>query len=243
MRYLAMISMLLVLAGCSQESTWDCIQSEGDKTVTEIALDGDFQRIKIKDDINLVLHNGLGQRVEIRTGENLVPEINFRLEDGQLTISNDNTCRWSRPSKNVEVHIYTDTLQHIEKRGYGDIWSEDVLDYSFRVLSYVPGLVDLELNTRWIGFELYALTNVELTGQVFSMGVYVNTAVDAIVRAEDLAVDIVTVTHDGFNSVHVSPTQELVYSIWNSGDIYLYQEPAVVTEMERTGTGEVIRNF
>ncbi len=245
MRYVVAFSCIILLLSCDNDSAWDCLQKQGEKVTFDFSFDSTVFDIVVFDDINVVLHNSNNgrQRFELQTGKNLLPEINLEMDNGILSIKNSNSCRFVRPSNNVELHVFTDTLRTIEKRSYGNITTMDQINYSMTIFSYVPGEIELSVNSHFIGIELFALTNVKLEGNAYGFGVYVNTDTDGIIRAEQLIAQIASLVHDGHNSIHVNAEQEIIYYLWNAGDIHLYQEPQVLIEAEKSGSGKIIRAF
>ncbi len=237
------IIVVFLLFSCDQEDVWDCIQSEGDLVQITKSFENDIYHFKIHDDINIVLHDSESQRIDLVAGKNMVPEIKFSLIDGVLTVENQNSCRWTRPSQRVALHIYTDTLELLENRGYGHIHSVDTLTYSFRIWNFQPGEIDLKLTSDAIGFELHALTNVYLEGTIGHLGIFMGERNDGIVRAENLNAITSTVNHNGYNAIHVNAQQEIQYLLNGPGNIIIYREPERLIEVERNGTGRIIRNY
>ena len=244
MKNIFIISFLLLFClGCDREDVWDCVQKEGDKVITEIPFDSTIQILKIFDDINLVLHSSESQKLELHTGKNLVGDVEFLLDTGVLHVFNHNSCRWTRSPENVELHVYSNELNHIHKYGFGNIWSEDSIQHRLRFITYGTGKINLLLNNSSIGFQLYSLTNVTLKGQTNSLGCYVNTGRDPILNAKELIAKNVSVTHDGFNNLIVNPVERLNYRIWNSGNIIITKEPAIINEIEKIGSGQLIKKY
>jgi hypothetical protein len=240
MKRIHTIILILFLLACNSENQWDCIQSTGEPVSEVYEIEEPIQVIHIFDDINLAIGSSSSQHLQVNTGANLLPEIQITEADGILSIRNENSCRWSRSPYNVEVIFFTDTLIHIEKLGYGNIRSVDVLENSVRIFSYVPGEISLDVDNYLVGLDLFALTNVTLNGESDVLSVYMNRGKDGIVRAENLEVMNATIVHDGYNDIHVRPLRKLNYYLWNAGNILLYNEPDSLNEVERKGTGELI---
>ncbi len=234
-----MLALAFCFFSCTRETTWDCIQSTGKRVIEEYRFDNKVQELSIHDDVILILHNSDEQYFELETGENMVPEINLDLEGNRLTVTNDNTCRWSRNPGNVRLHAYLDTLSLLQKNGFENIYSEDSITFSFRLETYAPGTVELHLNNRVMQIKCSSLNNFKLTGTTFGLGLYMVVG-DGIFQAEDLLLENATLVHSGINSLHVNVANTLTYYIWDDGDIVLHREPQELVEGEKTGSGEII---
>lgn len=243
MKKLLVIGIAALILSCDDEDVWDCVQKSGETIIYEIPSDTIITKIKVFDDINVVLHSADSQKLEIHTGENLIPDIDFLGDTGVVHVFNRNVCRWTRSPNNIELHIYGSELNFIQKEGYGTITNKDTLYHRVSFVTYGPGEINLVLNNPRISFQLYSLTNVNLSGFTNSLGCYINTARDPILNARDLRANNVSVTHDGFNDAIVFPVSRLNYRIWNSGNIIVLNEPETINEVEKTGTGKLIKNY
>lgn len=243
MKNFVYISVVLVLLACDNETAWDCIQKEGERGIFEVKIDTPVTRLKVFDDINLILHSSDEQRIELHTGENLLNDIEFVSDTGVVHVFNHNACRWTRSPNNIDLHFYSSDLTFIQKESYAKVWNEDTITHPLTVITYGPGEVELTLNNSRISLQLYSLTNVKLAGKTNSLGCYVNTARDPILFAEELEAINVGITHDGFNRVYVNAVNRLRYRIWNSGDIVAVNEPNIIEEIEVLGSGKLIKDY
>jgi len=237
------VLILFSIVSCDSEDSWDCIQKEGEKIRREFFIDTLVTELKVFDDIKLVLYSSDTQKFELIGGENLLNEVEFVSDTGTLHVFNRNSCRWSKPPFNIELHVYSSKLRFIEKASYADIVSGDTLYHNLRFKTLNPGTINLTLNNGSISFELYSLTNVTLKGKTNSFGFYYGLNRDARVDASNLIANRASLTHNGYNDIIVNPVQTLSYRIWNSGNIIVVNEPENLNEVEVTGNGKLILDY
>lgn len=243
MKYTLIIMSLVFLLRCNSEDAWDCLQKEGQPHRYEISVEDEFKNVKIFDDINIKLHESDEEAFFLETGSNLLPEIEVFLDTGSLHIVNYNACKWTRKPENVTLHVYTNRSLHYQMYGYGSFFTPDTVRHTFRVTSRGSGDADIKLNNARFIFHMYSLMNLNLSGKTETFSCYIRPGEDGRVNATHLETDGVSIVHNGYNDVLVSPEDRLRYEIHSSGNIILTQKPYEIIEVERTGTGKLIQNY
>lgn len=245
-----LIILTLALLGCDQQNAWDCVQTIGDLIQEPIPVSQTIKRVVIFDDTNLVWHPAPApgeQAFVLETGENLIGEIEASIvADSILEIKNRNSCRWTRAPRNLILHVYSDSINWIEKQGFGEINTSEriTLNHRLDVVTLGSGNLNLELlNPDEVWLSIRALSNVTLSGEVFRLHVFVDRRVDGRLYAEDLVVEDVSIWHAGSNDLFVAPSDILRGDIRASGDVYLFREPDRGVVVNEDGSGRVINRF
>lgn len=236
---------ILVLLGCA-ENSWDCVQKSGDDVVIEVPFESTIKQVIIFDDINLVWHPSEDQRIELHTGANLLNDINLDLQsDSILELRNENSCRWTRKPDNVEVHVYSNQVNWIEKFGYGEIKSEGtiILDKRLDVINQGSGNISLNMeSTSEVWLSVRSLGNITLSGEVSNLHIFVDRLIDSIIYAQDLVINDAAIWHAGSNDLHLNPTNILRGTMRDIGNVLLYNQPET-TDVTIEGAGKILPKF
>ena len=244
------IILTLGLWGCDQQNAWDCIQTIGDHTEEPIPTSRTIKRVIIFDDTNLLWHPAPSpgeQAFIIETGENLIGEIETTIvADSILEIRNNNHCRWTRAPRNLTLHVYSDSINWIEKQGFGEVNTAQAITLNHRldVITLGSGNLNLELvNPNDVWLSMRALSNVSISGEITTLHAFIDQRVDGRLYAEYLTVQDVSIWHAGTNDLFMGPGDILRGTIRGSGDVYLFREPDRGVIVNEDGSGRVIRRF
>ncbi len=245
-----LIILTLGILGCDQQNAWDCVQTVGDFIEEPIEVTHTIKRVVIFDDANLVWHPAPApgeQAFVVETGENLINEIETTIvADSILEIKNGNNCRWTRAPRNLTLHVYSDSINWIEKQGFGEVNTAETITFNHRLdlVTLGSGNFNLDLvNPNEVWLSMRALSNVTLSGNITTLHVFTDQRIDGRLDAEDLAVHDVSIWHAGTNDLFVAPSDILRGTIRGSGDVYLFREPDRGVVVNEDGSGRVINQF
>lgn len=237
--YIAFIAFL-ALQSCNNEDSWDCLKSLGD-TVTEERSIGVFDRVFLKDKINLEYYYSESYYVEVEFGENIVHHIKTKRDGNSLYISNEATCNWVRSLKEIPlVRIYAPTLSYLENTSSANITFVDSLKsldflYEQRLSN---GEVFMLFNTD--SARVYAhtgYTGITLAGRTKNAGLY-NASVGQF-DASRLQSDITTVNNTSLQDILCVANTYLFGEINMSGNIRYSGDPENV-DTSINGSGQVL---
>lgn len=240
----------VLLMGCDQQNAWDCVQTTGQLIQEPIPLAQTIKRVIIFDDTNLIWHPAEApgeQAFVIETGDNLISEVVTTIvADSILEIRNDNQCRWTRTPRNLTLHVFSDSINWIEKQGFGEVNTATTISLNHRldVITLGSGNLNLDLmNPNEVWLSMRALSNITLAGEITTLHVFVDQRVDGRLYAEELDVRDVSIWHAGTNDLFVAPSDILRGTIRESGDVQLFREPDRGVVVNEDGSGRVINRF
>lgn len=128
MKYIYTVILIIVFAGCDSENALDCFQVDG-KIVQQTIDVHQFTRVTVFSRVQLFIEQSDTYEVLLETGENLVPEINFTVIDGELRITNENTCNLLRDHNATKVYIKAPNLTEIRNSSNFVVKSKGILHF------------------------------------------------------------------------------------------------------------------
>lgn len=118
-KHIIFIVFIPLLWACNKSECPDCLKSTGE-IITEERILSEFNKVIVYSRINLNLIQDTVNKIIIEAGENLLPKIITEINDGFLTIRDDNKCNWVRSYKNeINITLYCKTLNLIDCRTTG----------------------------------------------------------------------------------------------------------------------------
>lgn len=170
MRILTFLSIIFFLAACKKSEDRKCFKSTGDDTEFEILLD-DFHELNLNEKLAYILVHDTINKVIVKGGENLINFVKLDVNDGVLTVSNENKCNFLRTYKKIiEVEIHCKDINKITYNGTETLRNLDTL--KFNVIDLLirdgAGPVDLTIDNDmikadvthgWGDFTLHGKTN------------------------------------------------------------------------------------
>ncbi len=234
MKKIAVLLLLLVFfTNC--EKPYDCIKPSG--ALTSKVYEGlSFTRILVEKRIGVVLTQGEQYRVEVRTGKNLINDIQVTQSGNLLKLSDNTECNWTREFGETVVYITAPNITDIYAKTEQEIRSNGVLTYPHLHLTLMDeydgfsgtgtGDIYLELNNESVFVENNDFGRFYLSGhtQKLDVGFYEN---GGVLHAEHLLADVVQLYHRGSNDMHVYAVNEIHGAIYNVGDVLCYSRPPV----------------
>ncbi|PVW17106.1 head GIN domain-containing protein [Marixanthomonas spongiae] len=248
MKQLAYITALLfILLSCNSEKAPDCFQAVGD-AVTEEFVVAHFSKIRIETDVALQLKQGDTQRVVIKTGKNLLPDVSVSVENNTLVIRNNNTCNLVREYGNVQALVTTPNITEIRNASSRDVQGVGRLVFpKLTLTSNSTGSIegvrksgDFYLNLQCENFTVsangqsvfYVSGTTENATLVFS---------DEFPRfeGENFVIDTLKIRQRSANKMIVNPKAEISGVIQGTGDVISVNRPPKV-DVEELFTGRLI---
>jgi hypothetical protein len=219
----------------------DCFKSNGD-IKTEIRTLGDFNRIELDDNINLILKQDTINRIEIEAGGYLLKLIKTDISDRTLTIRNNNKCNWVRSyKKEINAYLRFKSLESLIYRGSGNISCEDTIQSPVLYIetSDGSGVIDLTVKSNESYFkEHIGPADFIIKGKTSQN--YIWAAGYGKMDCGGLQSETVLVINRSTNDCYVNACKALKGEIYYNGNIYYKGNPANLT-IKREGEGRLIR--
>lgn len=228
-----LLLIISLFAGC--EKPYDCIKPSG--ALTSKVFEGlSFNKIVVSKRIGVVITQGDAYRVEVRTGENLINDIEVKQSGDFLRLSDNTECNWTREFGETVVYITAPNITEIYSKTEQNIRSNGLLSYPNLRLTLMneydgfsgvgTGDIILELNSELVVVDNNDVGRFYLSGhtQKLQVGFYEN---GGVLHAENLLANIVQIYHRGSNDMYVHPIDEIHGGIYNVGDVLCYSRPPV----------------
>ncbi len=232
---------------CNSEDTLDCFQTQGNTVVTQVSVPV-FSKIRIEDDVSLVIRHGDTREVLIETGENLLNDVSVTVEGETLVIRDDNRCNFVRDFGITKAIVTTPILTEIRNSSEFHVVGEGVL--RFPILELVSNTSGGVENSRKSGdFTLTVDCDFFLVDANGFSGFYIDgfadkaniTFQDETPRFEgpNLIVNDLRVFHRSANKMIVNPQERIRGNILSTGDVISLNRPPIV-DVEEIYTGRLI---
>jgi hypothetical protein len=230
-KYILLFSIVLLFTHC--EKPYDCIKSSG--PIKSRVFEGfTFTKLLVNKRIAVVITEGPEYIVEVKTGENLINDIEVIVTGDLLTLSDNTSCNWVRDYGETVVYITAPNITQINSKTEQNISSNGVLHY--------PNLHLFSTNNidgyDGVGTGDYYLTvdNGTLIVENNDLGRYFITGNTDILQVsfwenggvfhgENLYANTVNFYHRGSNDLFIRPTNFLNGDIFNVGDVNCYSRP------------------
>ena len=109
---LVLIAVTTAYLGCDVVEAPGCLSTEGDLVEVEVEVP-DFKSIMVFKRVKLFVSQGPETKVVVRTGENLIDEVNVRVEDSILKLSDRNSCNLFRDYDVTRIYVTAPNVEEI----------------------------------------------------------------------------------------------------------------------------------
>lgn len=230
MKNLALIALLIpvLFAGCQTS----CIEDSG-RTVTRTVSLKNFDKIKVKGTIKLILVQDSSYKVQVDADSNIITYVKADVSGSELTIKldHDNYCG----TDSIVVHAGIGELKKLELdgtiavAGEGRIYAGDI-DLSFAGTSDVA----LDLNAARVNTGIEGVGKIALVGQAGTHELKIRGT--AMVDAFNFVVGVCHVETDGTAKANLNVLNELKVNTSGSSEIYYKGNPKKVEEKKSGAT-------
>jgi len=237
----------LGLIACNSEEALDCFQTSGGIVQRHFNLPS-FTKIRIEDDVSLVVRQGDTQEVIIETGQNLLNDVSVNVVDNTLVIQDNNRCNFVRDFGITKALITVLDLKEIRNASEFDVMSEGPLHFpTLNLVSNTSGNIDNVRKSGDFFLELYCnnLTINANGSSAFYLEGFSNKASYMfrdeipVIIAPNLLVNDLTVFQRSSNKMIVHPIKSIKGVIRGVGDIISVNRPPIV-EVQEFFTGKLI---
>ena len=254
------ILVSLLITSCSKV---DSLFNNGEPITVQREVDQVFHSVSMYNNVNVKLVHDNHPHLELTCPENLIEKVTTKIEDGILTVKNENDHNWLRSyDYSIDLTIYYDSISTINYASVGDLYSSDndtIRGYGKREID----TTETGIHSQWIrGFyininegcgkiDLAVKCNViktnfnNGTSEVTLRGLADYTEIlmrsYGVVHAENLYSDFVRVLSESTNDAYVWFRTKLTVWIKSIGNIYYKGKPSHIEIKQHTGDGEIIK--
>ncbi len=232
-----MLAVQLHIA-CTEQFS-ECLHGNGSHTEVEISLEP-INGIEVSDGLDVFIHYAIHQKILVKAGTKILPQIELSVIDSILYIQDNNQCNWSKAYESREVHIFIPKLNRVIQNGYGLISCEDTIPSEdlFIQARIGSGDIDLVFKSNYVEVNSSKYGTIRLKGETTKLKVnYLNN--NAIFDARDLKADAIEIHQSSNNDFHLFPIHSLTGKLLKRGNVFLYHKPEQI-EVEDSGHGEII---
>ncbi|SDB55882.1 Putative auto-transporter adhesin, head GIN domain [Flavobacteriaceae bacterium MAR_2010_188] len=241
------IFILSLLFACNGENVDNCFQNSGD-IITKDFEHGAFDKITVFERIELILIDGDEYKIQLETGEYLENDIDAKIEDGRLMLTNDNACNITREYGITKFYVTAPNITEIRNSSGLTVRSQNVLNYpNLTLISedfeeediyHTDGPFDLNINSQSLTIVINNLSHLLLRGKVTLLNVNFYSG-DARLDGRNLVAQNIKIYHRGTNDMILNPQQSITGKIVSAGDVILLTAPPII-EVEEVYTGRLI---
>lgn len=247
MKKLAYIVTLLLFT-CNSEDANDCFQTSGN-IIQETVEISSFEKILVNRDIELIIKESQEFKVTIETGENLINDVKVAVIDGQLVLTDTNSCNYVRDYGITKIYVEAPNLKEIRTSSQYEISSDGILNYKTLTLfsedfsgesEFTVGDFRLTVASETISIASNNISFFYLDGTVTNLFVGFYSGSGRFEGGNLVAQDV-TIYHRGSNDMVVNPQMSLMGELRGTGDLISVNEPPLVN-VERFYTGQLFFN-
>ncbi|MBN4047173.1 DUF2807 domain-containing protein [bacterium AH-315-P13] len=238
--------VFITLFTCDSDSISDCFQTSGSIIQQEVEVSA-FEKILVNRDVELILKEGTEFEVIIETGKNLLSDVEAKVVDNQLQLTDNNTCNYVRDFGITKIYVTAPNITAIRSSTQYDVSSDGVLNYnSLHLLSedfnapesFTVGDFRLNVNTMQLRITANNISSFYITGQTENLNIGF-FAGSGRFEGDNLIAQNVDVFHRGSNDMVVNPQQSLKGELRSTGDLISVNQPPIV-EVQQFYTGQLI---
>lgn len=176
----------------------------------------------------------------ITAGENHIDQIEYKVENQILELSNNNKCEWLREKvKEVKIKVYSPTLEKLNFRNNGSFTTKDTIYNDFELDCFVnQGTINLLINNSNSNFSMESGgTDLNVSGYCSNAYLY-NLGINHFNGFNFYTNDFhINNGSAGLNNLNVANT--LLIEQNGTGDI-LYKGNPIITVSSYKGQGKII---
>ena len=233
-----------MIIGCAKPS--QCIESTGVIINKDFEV-SNFDKIKVFRGISLVISQGNIQKITVQTGENLMSDIDVKVEDNILILKDNTTCNWVRDYGQTTVFVTTSTLTDVICKTEKTISSNGILTFPILRLNSIDltegggvGDFNFQIDNSQLVIESNNASNFYISGKTsdFLANFYEG---NGRIESANLLAKNINVFHRGSNDMILNPLIKMTGKIFSTGDV-ICKNPNVINEVIALFQGRVIFN-
>jgi|SRR5690554_3893711 len=234
----------IALISCNSESANNCIKTSGNVVRTEITDIPTFDKIRVKQGIELILLQSSEQKVEIEVGENLLNDISVEVIDNELILKSKISCNWFREYNPAKIYVTFTDITRIYSASQHKIHSNQTLYFDSIELSSgvnqegIASEFVLNIICNQVSVNANDATYLNLSGIAGYMFVGF-WAGEPRLEAENLQVNNIEFFQRSSNDMILHPIKKIQGNIYSTGNIIIKNTPDMI-DVTQHYTGKLI---
>lgn len=230
---------LILVTGCGLSE--DCFKGNGTPTIQTYPLEN-FTKIKVYEGIGLVIKEGPIYEVKVKTADNILDNLEVKLEGSMLVVKDNSTCNLARDYGQTKLYItipdgtlspilpelelHCKTEQKIQSEGilHSPIVRLFSLDYSDGAGT---GDFRLDLQTEQLFIESNSVSNFYLSGQSQNLHVFFWWG-NGVFYGDQMNANTIDFYHRGSNDMIFYPIQQIEGALYSTGNVRLTNQPTII---------------
>jgi hypothetical protein len=217
---------------CAKDNAPDCIQSADVVMTIEQNIEP-FDRILVNENIELFLLQGSEYHLKIESGEHLISDVNYTIDNsGLLTLSDNNQCNWVRSYVPTKIFVTTPILKEIRSNTQYTIKSEGILTFpnlkliseNFNEDNISSGDFNLHVQNESLSIISNNISQFFISGSTDTLFVGFYSGTTAFFGANLLAQNV-EISHRSSHDITVHPVQSLSGVLRSTGNLISVNEP------------------
>ena len=240
MKKLKYLVILFLILACDIEKAGDCFQKSGSSIQQEVVVSS-FDKILVNRDIELIIEEGSEQKVVIKTGKDLINNVSAIVLDGNLTLTNNNTCNYVRDYSATKVYVTSPNINEIRSSTQYTISSKGVLTYpDLTVLSedfgapesFTVGDFNLQIDNNTFRLVFNNISNCFISGKTDNLNITFAAGTSRF-EGRHLIAQNISIWNRSSNDMIVNPEESITGKISGPGDVISVNRPPVVKVEEQ----------
>ncbi|MEY8847995.1 head GIN domain-containing protein [Psychroserpens sp. XS_ASV72] len=246
MKKFSYIVLSILLFACNGENAPDCIQNAGNIIQQEFVVNS-FTKITVFPRVQLIIKQDQDQSVVVETGENLLNDIEIRVENNKLVVKNNNACNLTRNYGITKVFVSAPNLNEIRNASGLTVQSEGILTYdTLQLISEdftseefnTDGNFNVSVDCNTLRCVVNNLSTIFINGQTEDLYIDYFSG-DARFEGRNLVAQNIEIFQRSSNDMIVNPQQSLIGEIRSTGNVIVVNTPPTV-EVQQFYTGHLI---
>jgi len=241
-KFISFFSILFILHVISCENApMDLFVEQGEKTMVSRSLPF-FDIIEIEDVFDVYLVNDSVFKVEIMTGENIIPEISTEVKDSILFIRNDIGARWSREYIKPVLYIYFPGLRRLYLQEPSNLYTLDTLRCENLIVYALADLQLVDITVKTWNFQLRSSHTASgvYTIKGWTWNSYLSAYGGCTVNAGELETRYTHFVNHSIGDFTVNVVKSLEGEIFNTGNVFYTGSPENL-DIESYSSGRAIK--
>ncbi|HEX8504470.1 MAG TPA: DUF2807 domain-containing protein [Hymenobacter sp.] len=226
------------LSTCGPGHGTDCLKSTGSIITQRREVAPALVTVTAYDNVDLRLVQDAQTYAEVRAGEHLISDIEFRRNGNALEIANTSTCNWARSyDAPCEVTLHLPRITNVFMRGQGNGSTVGQFEQD-TIFFHLIGAGDyhLQVKARQLFLDQYELGDVHVSGSAEEMNFTLGGSGRLFAQGLALRRCYFSMTRDSNGDAHVRSADAVGGTVAGTGTLYYGGNPAY-TDITVTGKG------